>query len=140
MGDGKTVRSGTVSVLYNNHICTTCWSHDGKKKLKTEDMIKKDLTLNTGHINREKAADTTYLTIDGEGVLQQVTNGNNGLQNMWYKNDLSAWRQHRLPCLLYSLYNVEYNHLIVSYYILDLMLNVSYVSILFVTKRTSNAC
>lgn len=41
-----------------------------------------NVTLNTGHINRQKAADTSYDTVDGEGVLQQAINGNDGLRNL----------------------------------------------------------
>ena len=124
MGDGKTVGSGTR--VYNNHVevaaGTTCWSHDGVKKMTGHDTNENrgydqkgygnNLTLNTGHINRQKAADTSYETVDGEGILQQTISGNDGLRNLWYKNDLHGGSTGYL--VFYKLYNVEYNHLIVS--------------------------
>ena len=124
MGDGKTVGSGTL--VYNNHVevaaGTTCWSHDGVKKMTGHDTNENrgydqkgygnNLTLNTGHINRQKAADSSYETVDGEGILQQTENGNDALRNLWYKNDLHGGSTGYL--VFYKLYNVEYNHLIVS--------------------------
>ena len=75
-GDGKTVGSGTQ--LYNNHVevaaGTTCWSVDGKHKTKgsstnenrgyNQQGYASNLTMNTGHINRQKASDTPYETVD----------------------------------------------------------------------------
>ena len=49
------------------------------------------------------------MTVDGEGILQQTENGNDALRNMWYKNNLYGG-----ATVFYKLYNVEYNHLIVS--------------------------
>ena len=76
-GDGKTVGSGTQ--LYNNHVevaaGTTVWSVDGIRKAKGYDTnenrgynqlqqgFENNLTMNTGHINRQKASDTGYLTV-----------------------------------------------------------------------------
>ena len=39
MGDGKTVGSGTVVRNYHIEVAagTTCWSHDGKKKITGHD-------------------------------------------------------------------------------------------------------
>ena len=123
-GDGKTVGSGTQ--LYNNHVevaaGTTCWSVDGKHKTKgsstnenrgyNQQGYASNLTMNTGHINRQKASDTPYETVDGEGVLHQASNGNDGLRNLWYKNNLSGGSTGYL--VYYKLFNVEYNQLIVS--------------------------
>lgn len=122
-GDGKTVGSGAQ--LYNNHVevaaGTTCWSVNGKTLMTGHDTnenrgynqqgYESNLTMNTGHINRQKAADTPYLTVDGEGVLHQASNGNDGLRTLWYKNDLSGGSTGYL--LYYNLFNVEYNQLIV---------------------------
>lgn len=126
-GDGKTVGSGTQ--LYDNHVevasGTTCWSVTGKKKCTGHDTnenrgynqqgFANNLTMNTGHINRQKAADSGYLTVDGEGILHQAANGNDGLRNLWYKNDLGGGSTGYL--VYYKLYNVEYNQLIVSHVI-----------------------
>ena len=115
MGDGKTIGSGTV--IYNNHVemaaGTTCWSHDGVKKMTGHDTNENrgydqkgygsKMTLNTRHINRQKAANTPYLTVDGEGVLQQSEKGNDGLHNLWYKNNLYGGSTG-----FYNPYNVEY--------------------------------
>ena len=123
-GDGKTVGSGTR--VCNNHVevasGTTCWTLDGKKKMTGHDTnenrgydqkgYENNVTLNTGHINRQKAADTQYETVDGEGILMQAVNGNDGLRNLWYKNDLSGGSTGYLA--FYNLFNVEYNQLIVS--------------------------
>ena len=123
-GDGKTVGSGTL--IYNNHVevaaGTTCWSINGVKKMTGHDTnenqgydqkgYENNVTMNTGHINRQKAADTPYLTVDGEGVLMQAVNGNDGLRNLWYKNNLSGGSTGYLA--YYNLFNVEDNQLIVS--------------------------
>ena len=123
-GDGKTVGSGTL--VYNNHVevasGTTCWSVNGVKKMTGHDTnenrgydqkgYENNITMNTGHINRQKAADTPYMTVDGEGILQQAVNGNDGLRSLWYKNDLSGGSTGYLA--YYNLFNVEYNQLIVS--------------------------
>ena len=68
--------------------------------------------MNTGHINRQKASDTPAMTVDGEGVLMQAVSGNDGLRNLWYKNDMSGGSTGYLA--YYKLFNVEYNQLIVS--------------------------
>ena len=47
-----------------------------------------NVTMNTGHINRQKAADTNYLTVNGEGILMQAVAGSDDLRNLWYKNNL----------------------------------------------------
>ena len=126
-GDGKTVGSGTL--VYNNHVevaaGTTCWSHNGVKKTTGHDTnenrgydqkgYENNVTMNTGHINRQKAADTPYMTVDGEGILMQAVNGNDGLRNLWYKNDLSGGSTGYL--VYYKLFNVEFNQLIVSPYV-----------------------
>ena len=123
-GDGKTVGSGTL--VYNNHVevaaGTTCWSVNGVKKMTGHDTnenrgydqkgYENNVTMNTGHINRQKAADTSYMTVDGEGVLMQAVNGNDGLRNLWYRNDLSGGSSGYLA--YYNLFNVEYNQLIVG--------------------------
>ena len=123
-GDGKTVGSGTQ--IYNNHVevasGTTCWTFNGVKKVTGHDTnenrgydqkgFENNVTMNTGHINRQKAADTPYMTVDGEGVLMQAVNGNDGLRNLWYKNDLSGGSTGYLA--YYNLFNVEYNQIIVS--------------------------
>ena len=69
--------------------------------------------MNTGHINRQKASDTVYLTVDGEGILHQASNGNDGIRSLWYKNDMSGGSTGYLA--YYNLFNVEYNQLIVSH-------------------------
>ena len=123
-GDGKTVGSGTL--LYNNHVevasGTTCWSVDGTHKTKgsstnenrgyNQQGYASNLTMNTGHIYRQKASDSGYLTVDGEGILHQASNGNDGFRNLWYKNDLSGGSSGYIA--YYNLFNVEYNQLIVS--------------------------
>lgn len=124
-GDGKTVGSGTQ--LYNNHVevaaGTTIWSVTGIHKARGSDTnenrgynqqgYESNLTMNTGHINRQKVSDTPYLSVDGEGVLHQASNGNDGIRNLWYKNDLSGGSTGYLA--YYNLFNVEYNQLIVSH-------------------------
>jgi hypothetical protein len=121
-GDGKTIGSGTQ--LYNNHVevaaGTTCWSVTGTRLAKGSDTnenrgynqqgYESNLTMNSGHINRQKIPSTSYLTVDGEGILHQASNGNDGLRNLWYKNDLSGGSTGYL--VYYKLYNVEYNQLI----------------------------
>ena len=123
-GDGKTVGSGAQ--LYNNHVevasGTTCWSVTGVHKATGHDTNENrgynqqgyanNLTMNTGHINRQKAADSGYLTVDGEGILHQASAGNDGLRNLWYKNDLSGGSTGYL--VYYKLFNVIDNQLIVS--------------------------
>ena len=123
-GDGKTVGSGTL--IYNNHVevasGTTCWTLDGKKKITGSNTnenrgydqkgYENNVTMNTGHINRQKAADTPAMTVDGEGVLMQAVSGNDGLRNLWYKNDMSGGSTGYLA--YYKLFNVEYNQIIVS--------------------------
>ncbi|MCG8621340.1 MAG: hypothetical protein MJE68_04960, partial [Proteobacteria bacterium] len=123
-GDGKTVGSGTQ--IYKNHVevasGTTCWTFNGVKKVTGHDTnenrgydqkgFENNVTMNTGHINRQKAADTPYMTVDGEGILMQAVNGNDGLRNLWYKNDLSGGSTGYL--VFYKLFNVEYNQIIVS--------------------------
>ena len=83
-GDSKTVGSGTQ--IYNNHVevasGTTCWTVNGVKKATGHDTnenrgydqkgFENNVTMNTGHINRQKVADTPYLTVDGEGILMQA--------------------------------------------------------------------
>ena len=124
-GDGKTVGSGVQ--LYNNHVevaaGTTAWSVNGIHKAKGYDTnenrgynqqgFENNLTMNTGHINRQKASDTGYLTVDGEGILHQASIGNDGIRNLWYKNDMSGGSTGYL--VYYKLFNVEYNQLIVSH-------------------------
>ncbi|XP_019855291.1 PREDICTED: uncharacterized protein LOC109584125 [Amphimedon queenslandica] len=121
-GDGKTVGSGAQ--LYNNHVevasGTTCWSVSGSHKATGHDTNENrgynqqgyanNLTMNTGHINRQKAADSGYLTVDGEGILHQASNGNDGLRNLWYKNDLSGGSSGYLA--YFKLFNVIDNQLI----------------------------
>ena len=68
--------------------------------------------LYTGHINRQKAADTNYLTVDGEGILMQAIAGNDGLRNLWYKNNLLGGTTGYM--VYYKLFNVEGNQIIVS--------------------------
>ena len=123
-GDGKTVGSGTQ--IYNNHVevasVITYWTVNGVKKATEHDTnenqgydqkgFENNVTMNTGHINRQKAADTPFLTVDGEGVLMQAVNGNDGLCNLWYKNDLSGGSTGYLA--YYNLFNVKYNQIIVS--------------------------
>ena len=123
-GDGKTVGSGTQ--VYNNHVevaaGTTCWTFNGWKKITGHDTnenrgydqkgYESNVTMNTGHINRQKAADTPYDTVDGEGILTQAWCGNDGIRNIWSKNDLSGGSTGYLA--YYNLFNVEYNQLIVS--------------------------
>lgn len=125
-GDGKTVGSGTL--VYNNHVevaaGTTCWTLDGKKKMKGYDTnenrgydqkgYENNVTMNTGHINRQKAADTSYMTVDGEGILMQAIGGNDGLRNLWYKNNLLGGSTGYI--VYYKLFNVEDNQIIVSQY------------------------
>ena len=122
-GDGKTVGSGTQ--LYNNHVevaaGTTCWSVTGSHIATGHDTnenrgynqqgFSNNLTMNTGHINRQKAADSGYMTVDGEGILHQAAGGNDGLRNLWYKNDLSGGSTGYL--VYYKLFNVENNQLLV---------------------------
>ena len=124
IGDEKTIGSGTL--VYNNYVEVAvgmiCWSHDGVKKMTGHDTNENrgydqkgygsNVTLNTGHINRQKAADTSYYTVDGEGVLQQTGNRNDSLHNLWYKNNLHGGSTGYL--VFYNLYNVEDNHLIIS--------------------------
>ena len=71
-----------------------------------------NVTMNTGHINNQKAADTNYMTVDGGGILMQAVAGNDGLHNLWYKNNLSGGSTGFLA--YYNLFNVEYNQIIVS--------------------------
>ena len=71
-----------------------------------------NVTMNTGHINRQKAADSNYLSVDGEGILMQAVAGNDGLRNLWYKNDLTGGTTGYI--VYYKLFNVEYNQIIVS--------------------------
>lgn len=124
-GDGKTVGSGTL--VYNNHVevasGTTCWSVDGKSKTKGDSTnenrgydqkgYENNVTMNTGHINRQKAADSGYLTVDGEGILMQAIAGNDGLRNLWYKNNLLGGSTGHI--VYYKLFNVEKNQIIVSF-------------------------
>ena len=122
-GDGKTVGSGTL--MYNNHVevasGTTCWSVNGVKKMTGHDTnenrgydqkgYENNVTMNTGHINRQKAADSSYMTVDGEGILMQAVAGNDGLHNLWNKNDLSGGTTGYI--VFYKLFNVEHNQIIV---------------------------
>ena len=68
--------------------------------------------MNTGHINRQKASDTNYLMVDGEGILMQAVGGNDGLRNLWYKNNLLGGITGYM--VYYKLFNVENNQIILS--------------------------
>ena len=48
------------------------------------------ITHNTGHIHRQKVFNSSYSTVDGEGILVQCSNGNNQYRNIWDSNDLSG--------------------------------------------------
>lgn len=52
--------------------------------------MENNVTGNTGHIYRQKLYNQSYLTVDGEGILVQCSNGNNQYRNVWNKNDLSG--------------------------------------------------
>ena len=137
-GDGKTVGSGTQ--IYNNHVevaaGTTCWSVTGIHKATGHDTNENrgynqggyanNLTMNTGHINRQKAADSNYMTVDGEGILHQASTGNDGIRNLWYKNDLSGGSTGYL--VYYKLFNVIDNQLIVSH----IMYNGQYIYLILI--------
>ena len=101
-GDGKTVGSGTE--VTNNHVevasGTTLYSVDGVKKAGNSatnenrgyDQVgwENNVTVNSGHINRQKIVDSNYMSVDGEGLLVQCEGGNNQFRNFWKGNDLSG--------------------------------------------------
>lgn len=71
-----------------------------------------NVTANTGHINRQLAADQKYETTDGEGILQQASNGNDGLRSIWHANNFAGGTSG--PVFYYNLYNVEDDVITVS--------------------------
>jgi len=98
-GDGKTVGSGTE--IYHNHVevasGTTCYSVNGVHPATGHDTNENrgfnqegygsNVTANTGHINRQKT-NSSYLTVDGEGILHQCAAGTDAYRNLWDHNDM----------------------------------------------------
>ena len=98
--------SGMGARIYNNHVevasGTTCYSVDGVKPCTGHDTNENrgynqagfgsNVTLNTGHINRQKVnpSEGPYETVDGEGVLHQCNGNCNGIRGLWKNNDLSG--------------------------------------------------
>ena len=56
-----------------------------KRWLNITTMKIMDMTLNTGHINQEKASDNGHMTFDGEGIYSSTDRKWSAL---WYKNNL----------------------------------------------------
>eukprot|EP00912_Choanoflagellata_sp_UC4_P001788 UC4_evm1s1147 len=101
-GDGKTKGSGT-QVLYNHveHEKNGVFygfdpSHQPHGSDTNENRgydqtgIENNVTGNTGHIYRQQIFKQPYMTVDGEGILVQCSNGNNQYRNIWSDNDLSG--------------------------------------------------
>eukprot|EP01043_Picozoa_sp_COSAG02_P045053 COSAG02_NODE_4082_length_5808_cov_3.266071_3_plen_611_part_00 len=101
-GDGEVVGSGTQVIA--NHVehkkGSTFWgfspthtphgSDTNENRGYDQGGTENNVTMNTGHIHRQKIADSPYLTVDGEGILVQCTNGNNQYNNLWQDNDLTG--------------------------------------------------
>lgn len=63
---------------------------------------------NTGHIHRQSLPTTArYLTVDGEGVLQQTQDGLSAVGNLWEGNDLTGGSSGFM--LLWDLKNITRN-------------------------------
>lgn len=63
--------------------------HDMNQNLGYDQKVyQNNITLNTGHINRQRAADSGNMTAHGKGILIQAeVSGSDSLHNLWYKNN-----------------------------------------------------
>lgn len=94
---------------------TTCWSVDGIHLSRGSDTNENrgfnqqgyanNVSVNTANINRQLVSDGKYLTVDGEGILQQAASGNDGMRTIWKSNDLSSGSSG--PLVYYKLFNVD---------------------------------
>lgn len=101
-GDGKTKGSGTQVV--GNHVemakGTTFYGFNGQKKPGNSATNENrgydqagwenNVTGNSGHIHRQQIVDSSYSTVDGEGLLVQCNIGNSQYRNIWAHNDFSG--------------------------------------------------
>lgn len=95
-GSGAQVHGNHVSVRPN----TSCWSHDGYYLMTGADTNENrgydfagyyaNITANTAHVNNQRAADTPYGTVDGEGILIQNWDATQGVGNVIVDNDLTV--------------------------------------------------
>lgn len=49
-----------------------------------------NITANTGFCGHQRAANTPYDTVDGEGILDQLWDSTNGMRNLLVSNDLAV--------------------------------------------------
>lgn len=130
--DDLTPPLGTSVALYGNHVeveaGTTLWSVTGTKvaggsdtnenrgydQSGTSDSAGNSGThfeSNTANVNSQKipgsdcgSGPSGYLTVDGEGILQQIQDGEVAERNVWKNNDLSFGTKG--PMALYALHSV----------------------------------
>lgn len=100
--NGSTIGGG--SQVVNNHVevaqGTTCYSVSGKKETSGHDTNENrgynqqgygtNFTGNSAHVYRQKAGSSSYLTVDGEGLLHQCSAGNEAYRNIWRNNDFTG--------------------------------------------------
>jgi len=95
---------GGGAQIYNNHVevasNTTCWTVTGTTVTTGSDTNEnrgydiagygKNVTFNTGHIHNQFVPFGPYLTVDGEGILQQPGQNSAGLYDNFQYNDMSG--------------------------------------------------
>jgi hypothetical protein len=95
---------GAGAQVTNNHVevaaGTVCWTVRGTSFSTGSDTNENrgydkagygaNITFNTGHINSQHASNTPYMTVDGEGILQQPGQNSAGLYDSFHSNDLSG--------------------------------------------------
>jgi len=97
---------GSGVAVVRNHVetlgQTTCWSVDGSRMThgsSTNENRGYDqqgtgsyVADNTGAVRRQRTtagcAQGSYMTVDGEGILQQIQDGAVAERNIWTRNDL----------------------------------------------------
>jgi hypothetical protein len=101
---GKQTTIGAGAQVHGNHVevapNTTCWTVDGTHVAGGSDTNEnrgydmagygKNVTANTGHIHSQTAGFGPYLTVDGEGILQQPGQNSAGYYDAFVGNDLSG--------------------------------------------------
>ena len=90
--------------MLNNHVevraGTTCYLINGDREPKGSDTNENrgfmlsgycsNVTGNSAHVNRQKAGSSSYLTVNGEGILHQSVNGNAGYGDLIVRNDFTG--------------------------------------------------
>lgn len=96
-GQGMRVVNNHVEVAAN----TTCWTITGVDVASGSDTNENRgydqtgiggsyVVNNTAHVHRQIVAYGPYMTVDGEGVLQQPQDGLTAVSNVWMNNDLTG--------------------------------------------------